>query len=67
MPIQVRIADGSGRNRHAKVSRSGELAVSPLNYDETVFKELGTINVGVNFYEAKPQQQFVITGMRECE
>ena len=64
MTIEVIIADGSGANRHAKISRSGEVATGPLAYDDTTFKELGAINTGVNFYTPKPNQQFVITGMR---
>jgi len=45
-----------------QVTKSGELVVAPLAYDETVFKELGTDNAGVNFFIPRARKQFVITG-----
>lgn len=47
----------------AKITKSGELVVAPLSYDETVFVELAEDDIAYNFYEPKPQKQFVITGV----
>lgn len=63
MTVAVGI-EGSQSSQRVMVSRNGELAVAPLKYDDSVFKELATINTGVNFYAPSPVQQFVITGMR---
>lgn len=46
-----------------KVTKSGELVVAPLAYDETMFVELAEDDTAYNFYEPKPQKQFVITGV----
>lgn len=47
----------------AKITKSGELVVSPIAYDETVFKELAEDDTAYNFYAPKPGQQFVITSI----
>ena len=47
----------------AKITKSGELVVAPLSYDETMFVELAEDDTAYNFYEPKPQKQFVITGV----
>jgi hypothetical protein len=40
------------------------LAVGPLDYDQTKFRELNATGTAFNFYEPSPNHQFVITGMR---
>lgn len=47
----------------AKVTKSGELVVSPLSYDQTSFNELAEINTAYNFYTPISNKQFVITGV----
>ena len=47
----------------AKVTESGELVVAPLSFDETKFNELAEDDTAYNFYEPKPNKQFVITSM----
>lgn len=59
MPTRLEGADGNT----VRVSRSGELVVSPIAYDETSFQELGEINTAYNFYPPIPKKQFIITGM----
>ena len=46
-----------------KITKSGELVVAPLSYDETVFQELAEINTAYNFYEPLPNKQFVMTSV----
>lgn len=60
--IDVKIAGGDGRAT-AGVTKSGELVVSPLHYDETVYNELAVDDTAYNFYAPKSGKQFVITGM----
>ncbi len=62
MTVAVRI-EGGNNEAKVKVTPSGELVVGPLSYDETVFNELDTVDVGVNFYEPLPGKQFVMTGV----
>lgn len=47
----------------AKVTKSGELVVTPLHYDKTSFNTLDAINTGYNFYRPLSKKQFVITGI----
>ena len=49
-------------SNHAKVSRSGELVVAPLHYDEAVYQYMDVINIAYNFAVPLPQKQMVITG-----
>lgn len=60
MGVTFTIEQGGNK---AKVTKSGELVVAPLAYDETVFQELGTANTAVNFFSPKADKQFVITGI----
>lgn len=65
MPISVQLRDGrGGKNYHARVSSSGELAVGPVAYDLAVFNRLNAADTAFNFYEPLPGKQLVITGMR---
>lgn len=48
--------------KEVQVTGSGELVTAQLHYEETVFKELAEDNIGYNFFEPLPGQQFVITG-----
>jgi len=47
----------------AKVTKSGELVIAPLSYDETKFNELAETNTAYNFYLPVSEKQFVITSM----
>ena len=47
----------------AKVTNFGELVVAPISYSDTVFLNMGVINIAFNFYIPKPGLQFVITGI----
>jgi len=48
--------------KRARVTNAGELVVAPFTYDETEFRELAVDDTAYNFYEPKPDHQFVITG-----
>lgn len=61
MAIAILI-EGGNSGRRVEVTPSGELVVAPLSYDETEFNELAVDNTAYNFYEPKPEKQFVITG-----
>ncbi len=61
--IKVRIADGTS-GRVAKVTKAGGLAQTPPAFDLTKFQELSIADTAFNFYSPRPQQKFVITGMR---
>lgn len=51
-----------GKEGTAKVTKSGELVVASLAYEETKFVELAEDNVGYNFFVPQSGKQFVITG-----
>jgi hypothetical protein len=61
--IDVRIVDGTGINGHACVTNNGILATGPLNFDETFFNDMDTINTAYNFYEPIDNKQFLIRGV----
>ncbi len=62
LPVEIQGQEDSTIT-NAKVTRSGELVVSSLKYDETQFNELGTVDAAVNFYKPRVGQQFVVTGV----
>ena len=45
------------------LTRSGELIVAPLSYDETAFNDMDVIDTAYNFFSPKSLKQFVITGV----
>ena len=51
-----------GKEATARVTKSGELVVASLAYEETKFVELAEDNVGYNFFVPQFKKQFVITG-----
>ena len=53
----------SSKQNEASVTSAGELVVGSYSHDLTEFNELGTINVGVNFYQPVRKRRFVITGV----
>jgi hypothetical protein len=59
----VQIVDGREGHGRACVLPSGQLAVAPLKYDDTQFRELGAADTAVNFYEPKDRHNFVITSI----
>lgn len=61
LPIEIR--DGHNKGYRAKVTEFGQLVVAPLAYDETVFNELAEPDTAYNFYKAKANKRFVITGI----
>lgn len=61
--LKVQIV-GGGRGNVANVTSAGELAIAPLDYDETKFVELAVDDTAYNFYAPKPNMQFIITGIR---
>lgn len=63
MTTPVNIVDGSGDKNRATVTSNGQLIVSPINYDLTEYRELGTPNTAYNFYQPKAGKQFVITAL----
>lgn len=53
-----------GQDSHVvQVSPTGEIAVSPVRYNETVFKELAEPNIAYNFYGPHVGEQFVLVSM----
>jgi hypothetical protein len=64
MSVKSVIKDGGGSRALACVTSNGQLVTSPIKYDDTVFNELGEVNVAYNFYEAKAGKQFIITVIR---
>ena len=64
MSAPVRITDGRGTTRTAKVTPQGQLVVSPIAYDLVSTVELAETSTGYNFFPPKTNQQFVITGIR---
>jgi hypothetical protein len=63
MTTPTHIINGSGNKNRAVVSKNGELAVSPLKYDEIVSVLLGTVDQGYTYYKPQAGMQFVVTGM----
>lgn len=59
MSATFQIIGGSGAT--AKITKSGELVVAPLSYDEVANQTLDSANTAENFFTPKSQQQFVIT------
>lgn len=57
--LKVQIEDGL-----TKVTTRRQLVVAPFDYDDSVFKELATDDVAVNFYPPKAGMRFVITILR---
>ena len=57
------IVDGRGGSSTASVSEIGELAVGPIEYSQTKFVELGTVDTAFNFFPPLPGSQFVINGV----
>ncbi len=57
MGIETKIVNQNA----VKVTKSGELVVAPLNYSESVFKEMDA-TTPFNFFGPMPDKQFVITG-----
>jgi hypothetical protein len=45
-----------------KVTSSGELVTSSLEYDLTKYQEMSATGTAYNFYEPEPRKQFIITG-----
>jgi hypothetical protein len=64
MSVIAVLRDGGGNKNKAKVTSNGQLVTSPISYDETIYKELDTINTAYNFYKASSGKQFVITLIR---
>lgn len=60
--IATRIQGGTS-GVSATVTKSGELVVSPLHYDEAEYRELAVDDQAYNFFGPKPSKQFVLTGM----
>ena len=63
MGAKFRIESGDGHGTEACVTKSGELVVSPLNYEQTKFNELAEDDTAYNFYVPESDKQFGITGM----
>ena len=61
LPVNI---EGPGPGKRVKVTNAGQMVVSPVDYDDTKFQEVGTANVAVNFYAPRPGQSFVITVIR---
>lgn len=61
MSAQFQIIGGSGSA--AKVTKSGELVVAPLSYDEIANQTLDSAGVAENFFAPISQKQFVVTGI----
>lgn len=49
--------------KKARVTNAGELVVAPFAYDEVEFRELAEDDTAYNFYQPKPNHQFVMTGL----
>lgn len=60
MAIPVRVFGGSNE---ILVSRIGQLATAPFDYDETKHLELADVDVAYNFYPPKVGHHFIITGL----
>jgi len=63
MPIKVLLGDGSGKGKTVVLSEQGEILVRQLKFDEVDFKSISVADTAVNFFKAKPNQRFVITGI----
>lgn len=61
--LSVKLVDGRGGRNYAKVSKTGELAISPVEYSETSFNEMSVEDQAYNFYIPRPEKQFVISGV----
>lgn len=61
--IDVVLSDGKGSLNKAKITKAGTLAVSPLEFSEPIFKEMGTDDIAVNFFKPKTGKFFVITSI----
>lgn len=62
MSLPVHVHDPSSM-RHVAVSPYGELATSPLHFDDVYQVTVGEINTGYNLIEPSAGQFFVITGL----
>lgn len=64
MSTAIKIVDGRNNTSvTAGVTSIGQLVVAPFAYDETVFNTLDVAGTAYKFYDPKPGQQFVITGV----
>ena len=59
MPIEFTI---SQNGTPARVTKSGELITSSLEYDETKYFAMTSTGTAYNFFEPKASKQFIITG-----
>lgn len=57
------IEDGFGKGVRAFVSKRGELAVAPLDFDVTSSNNMAVINTAYNFYAPMQNMRFVITAI----
>lgn len=64
MAVKFQIIDGCGTNRGVKVSATGELAVGPVEYDQSTFHAMAVDDQAYNFFAPLPGHEFIITGMR---
>jgi len=60
--IALEVDEVVSGGRMAKISRSGEIAVAPLEYSEPVFRELDLVNTAYSFFSPKRGRQLVISG-----
>ncbi len=61
MSVTVLILGENGAT--AKVTKSGELVVAPLSYDEVQNQTLDSAGVAENFFTPISNKQFVVTGI----
>jgi len=61
--IRVQIVDGFGDSTPVKVSPQGELLTRQLKFGEGKFQALDSTNTAFNFFVAKANQRFIITGV----
>jgi hypothetical protein len=55
--------EGSSNGNRARVSRNGELIVSPLSHDDTSFQNMVLIDTAYNFYTPESGKEFIITSL----
>jgi hypothetical protein len=63
MSLNVILEDGRGTSQKAKITPSGQLVVGPVEFSESYYQALDTINTPYNFVEPKTGKRFVITGL----
>ena len=61
MSHEVQVIGSSGAK--AGVTKSGELVVAPLSYDEIANQTLDSAGVAENFFTPISEKQFVVTGI----